>query len=266
MIPTNTRLAGPPEKMTILIVDDEPLARSRIRRFLRDVPIAEITGECSDGIQALDSIRGCRPDIAFLDVQMPGRSGLEVLSMLSAEERPAVILATAHDNFAIDTLAPHAVDFLVKPFESERLLVALQRAIHHVRLRRAGDLMSRMEGLVGHSREARAPRLVVRSEGRVIFLEPSEIEWVEAENNYSALHLSNAKRLLVRETLSSLERRLGPFGFARVNRSSLVRLDRVQELVPAKFGDSRVLLRNGVSLSVSRKLRGRIEELGARGR
>jgi two-component system LytT family response regulator len=186
--------------------------------------------------------------------------------MLSAEERPAVILATAHDNFAIDELAPHAVDFLVKPFESERLHVALQRAVHHVRLRRAGDLMTRMAGLVGQSREAGAPRLVVRSEGRVIFLEPSEIEWVEAENNYSALHLSNAKRLLVRETLSSLEGRLSRFGFARVNRSSLVRLDRVQELVPAKFGDSKVLLRNGVSLSLSRKLRGRIEELGARGR
>ena len=266
MNPTNPRQAGAPEKMTILIVDDEPLARSRIRRFLQDVPNVEIAGECSDGTQALDSIRRSRPDIVFLDVHMPGRSGLEVLSMLSTEERPAVILATAHDNFAIDTLAPHAVDFLVKPFESERLLVALQRAIHHVRLRRAGDLMSRMEVLIGHSRETPAPRLVVRSEGRVIFLEPSEIEWVEAENNYSALHLSNSKRLLVRETLSSLETRLGPFGFARVNRSSLVRLDRVQELVPAKFGDSKVLLRNGVRLSLSRKLRGRIEELGARGR
>jgi two-component system, LytTR family, response regulator len=252
-------------KMRILIVDDEPLARARVRAFLRGDPFVEVVGECSDGVEALAAIGRERPDIVFLDVQMPGRDGLQVLADLPADQRPAVVLVTAHDRFAVDAFAAQVVDYLLKPFDRERFALALKRAVDHIDMQRAGDLRARVEGLLAAAPARRPERITVRTEGRVVFLRPDDIIWVEAANNYSTLHLVSAKRLLLRETLSSIERRLRDSGFTRVNRSALVNLDQVQELQPAKYGDYHVVLRNGTRLSLSRNLRGRLGKIVSEG-
>jgi two-component system, LytTR family, response regulator len=246
--------------LRVLIVDDEPLARARVRAFLRFDPSIEVSGECANGIEALAAIRANRPDIAILDAQMPGCDGLQLLAQLPAETRPAIILATAHERFAVEAFAVQVVDFLLKPFDRKRFELAIRRATEHLTERRASDLGRRVEGLLANT--PRGPgRLAVRTDGRLVFLRANEISWVEASNNYSTLHLGGSRRLLLRETLSSLEKRLGPSGFARVNRSALVNVDLVQELQPAKYGDYVVLLRDGTRLSLSRKLRGSLEKL-----
>jgi two-component system LytT family response regulator len=244
----------------ILIVDDEPLARERVRTFLRDHPSVEAAGECENGIEALERIRSEHPDIVFLDVQMPGCDGLEVLAELPAEHRPAVVLVTAHEQFAVDAFAEQVVDYLLKPFDRKRFHLALKRAIDQIRTRRSSDLGTLIEGVLAAAPARRPGRLVVKAEGRLLFLKPDDIVWVEAANNYSTLHLASTKRLLLRETLSSLEKRLGAASFARVNRSAIVHLGQVQELQPAKYGDYQVLLRNGARLPLSRNLRGRLEK------
>jgi two-component system LytT family response regulator len=242
----------------VLIVDDEPLARERVRSFLKDTRGVEVCGECANGSEALEAIGRDAPDILFLDVQMPGCDGLQVLAGLSPDRRPATILATAHDRFAMVAFAVQVVDYLLKPFDRDRFQLALKRAIDHVRLRRAPDLESRLESALADARTTTADRLVVKVDGRHLFLKPDDIAWVEAEANYSVLHLVGAKRLMLRETLTSLEQRLGPRRFARVNRSALVHVDQLLELEPAKYGDYVVVLRNGVRLPLSRALRGRL--------
>jgi two-component system LytT family response regulator len=249
--------------LRILIVDDEPLARERVRSFLRDSPGLEVCGECSSGAEALAAIRRESPDIMFLDVQMPGRDGLQVLAELPPDRRPATILATAHDRFALDAFAVQVVDYLLKPFDRARFKLALKRAVDHVGARRTSDLGTRLETALAGAQAPKAERVVVKVDGRHLFLDPDDIEWVEAEANYSTLHLGSAKRLMVRETLSSLEKRLGPRRFARVNRSALVHVAQLQELQPSKYGDYVVILRSGVRLPLSRSLRGRLAGLVA---
>jgi two-component system, LytTR family, response regulator len=245
-------------KLRILIVDDEPLARERIRAFLRGDGSVDIVGECGDGAKALELARGSRPDVVFLDVQMPGGNGLALLAELPADHRPAVIIVTAHERFAIDAFAAQVVDYLLKPFDRTRFNQALKRAGDHVRATREGDLGKRVEGLLAASAARHPQRIVFRADGRMIFLKPDEIEWVEAANNYSNLHLTEGKRLLVRETLSSIEKRLGASQFTRVNRSALVHVEQILELQPFKYGDYTVVLRNGERLPLSRGLRGRL--------
>jgi len=244
-------------KLQILIVDDEPLARERVRSFLGDNPNVEIAGECGSGIEALELIRTVHPDIAFVDVQMPGCTGLQLMDELPLEQQPAIILVTAHEKFAVEAFAAHAVDYILKPFDRKRFHQALARATNHIRARREGDLGTRVESLLASSAAPKAERLSFKADGRIVFLKPDDIVWVEAANNYCNLHLAGAKRLLLRETLASIERRLGP-SFARVNRSALVHVDQVQELQSEKYGDYVVILRTGARLPLSRSLRGRL--------
>jgi two-component system, LytTR family, response regulator len=246
-------------KLRILIVDDEPLSRSRVRAFLRGYPSVEVAGECGDGIEALAAIRSKRPDIVFLDVQMPGFDGLQVLAKLPTDDRPAIILVTAHERFAVDAFAAQVVDYLLKPFDRERFEIALNRAIEHLRNQRAGNIGKRVEDLLA-TVSTRAPkRIAVKADGRIVLLEPADIVWVEAANNYSTFHLKNSTRLMLRETLTSVEERLGGSGFVRVNRSALVHVDQVAEVQPTKYGDHLVLLREGTQLPLSRGLRGHLE-------
>jgi two-component system LytT family response regulator len=248
-------------KLRAFIVDDEPLARTRVRSFLANNPSVEISGEFGDGVEALAAIRGQRPDIVFLDVQMPGCDSFQLLEALPPEHRPAIVIATAHERFAVNAFAEEAIDYLLKPFSRERFQVALRRAIDHVRARRAVDLGSQIETMLARTPTPRAERLAVKVEGRLLFIKPGDIIWVEAANNYATLHLASGKRLLVRETLSSLEKRLGTSHFARVNRSALVHTDQVVEMHPSKYGDYLVLLRNGTSVPLSRSLRGGFESM-----
>lgn len=254
-------------KLRILIVDDEPLARERVRAMLRSEPLAEIIGECGNGPDAIAAIRRDEPDVVFLDMQMPGCDGLHVVSELPAAHRPAIIFVTAHENFAVDAFEVHATDYLLKPFDQERLQLAFKRASDFIRTRRADQLGARLESLLADATPApkKPGRLAFKAEGRVVFLKPEEIVWVEAADNYVLLHVVNAPRLMLRDTLSAIETRLGSTEFARVSRSAIVRLDQVKELQPTFHGDYTVVLRDGTRLPLSRSQRGQLEKFAADG-
>jgi two-component system LytT family response regulator len=244
-------------KTRVLIVDDEPLARERLRGWLRDEPSVEIVGECGSGAEAINALQSMAVDLVFLDMEMPGGNGLQVLAQLPAEKRPAVVFATAHERFAVDAFEVQAVDYLLKPFDRERLQTALRRAEEFLRARRAGALEEKIESLLS---EAAGPgkkpeRLAVKADGRLVFLKPDEIVWIEAADNYIILHLTDG-RLMLRETLAAIEERIGSISFARVNRSAVVHLDQIKELQPTFHGDYVVVLRDGTKVPLSRSLRG----------
>ncbi len=258
-------LAGPHmTKLRILIADDEPLARERVRAMLAREDSVEIVAEAANGPDALAAIRRDRPDVVFLDVQMPGCDGLAVASQLPEHERPAIIFVTAHDRFAVEAFGVRATDYLLKPFDRERLLAALQRAGAQVEARRASDLGAKLESLLTAppASSKKTGRLSFRVEGRVVFLSPEEIVWVEAADNYVLLHLADNTRLMLRDTLSSIEDRLGTDEFTRINRSAVVRIDQVKELQPTFHGDYTVLLRDGTKLPLSRSQRNRLGVFG----
>lgn len=250
-------------KLSVLIADDEPLARERLRALLRAETDFEVIGESGSGPATVGAILWHRPDIVLLDVQMPGSDGLQVAADLPADERPAIIFVTAHEQFAVEAFAVRAVDYLLKPFDQERLHAALQHAAEYLRSRQASDLGDRLENLLQGTVAPEQPpeRLAFRVDGRVVFLKPEEIAWVEAADNYVVLHLTDTKRLMLRETLSALEQRLGDAQFARINRSAIVRLDQVKELQPTLHRDYMVVLRDGTRLPLSRNLRGQLEKL-----
>ena len=248
-----------------LIVDDEPLARERLRKLLRDEAAFELAGECGSGTEAIAAIRADPPDLVFLDMQMPGCDGLQVLKEIPEDNRPAIVFATAHERFALDAFDVQAVDYLLKPFDRERFQTALRRAQDYLRARRPAA--------VGIPQEVTPPvltpvseRLTVKADGRLVFLKSEEIIWVEAADNYVVLHLLSG-RLMLRETMAAIEARLGAASFARVNRSAIVHRDQIKEIQPAQHGDYLVVLRDGTKVPLSRSLRsqlGRIagEKLG----
>lgn len=238
-------------KLRALIVDDEPLARDRLRGFLAGEPDVAIVGECGDGPAAIATIRRETPDVVFLDLQMPGCDGLKVVADLPEANRPAVVFATAHEQFAVDAFELEAVDYLLKPFDRERLRQALRRVRSHLQ-RRAGIVETASDG-------APVDRVAVKADGRLVFLSPLEVVRVEAADNYVILHLLTG-RLMVRETMAAIESRLGSRLFARVNRSALVQLAQIREIQPAQHGDYSVVLRDGTRLPLSRSLRGQLDK------
>ena len=239
-----------------LIVDDEPLARDRLRGFLKAEPAVEVIGECGSGTDAIVAIRSAAPDLVFLDMQMPGCDGLQVLAELPEGKRPAIVFATAHEKFAVDAFDVSAVDYLLKPFDRERLQQAL---------RRVQDFLQRSPGSAGTpaSPAPKPDRITVKADGRLVFLKPDEIVRVEAADNYVTLHLLSG-RLMLRETMTAIEARLGTLSFARVNRSAIVHLDQIKEIQPAQHGDYTVVLRDGTKLPLSRSLRGQLEKFTGR--
>lgn len=248
-------------KLRILIVDDEPLARERLRGLLRTEATVEVVGECGSGTDAIATIKHTPLDLVFLDMQMPGCDGLQVLAEIPAENRPGIIFATAHERFAVDAFDVQAIDYLLKPFDRERLQTALRRAHDFQRIRRQADA-----GLKPSSPPAisvpppaqKNERLTVKADGRLVFLKPDEIIWVEAADNYVVLHLTSG-RLMLRETMAAIEARLGTASFMRINRSAIVHLEQIKEIQPALHGDYTVLLRNATELPLSRSLRGRLD-------
>jgi two-component system LytT family response regulator len=233
-------------KLRILIADDEPLARTRLLALLPKDVSFEIVGEYDNGSDAAEAIRRDKPDIAFLDMQMAGLNGLEVVERLADDERPAVVFVTAHDKFAVEAFGVQAVDYVLKPFDAKRLEIALERAAEYVSLRGVTATQPEVE------------RLVVKTSGRFVFLRFEEIVWIEAADNYVFIHTASGEKLMPRETLASIEERLGSKQFTRVNRSAVVRIDQVKELQPTLHGDYTILLRNGARVPLSRALRGRL--------
>ena len=250
--------------MTIraLIVDDEAPARDLIATLLRNEPDLEVVGECNNGRDAIAAIQRLSPDLVFLDVQMPGLDGFGVLAELQTERLPLVVFVTAFDRHAIRAFEVHALDYLLKPFEYDRL----RQAVRHARTQLAQGpdaadqtrLISLLEEL--HNRGQSWNRLAIRDAGRIVFLQPDQIDWIEAEGNYVRLHIGKESHLL-RETMTAIEARLASRKFLRVSRSTIVNLERVVEWQPLFHGDSVVILRDGTRLTVSRVYRESFERL-----
>lgn len=244
-----------------LVVDDEPLARERVVSLLKEEPGVELLGECRDGQEAIAAVRGLGPDLVFLDVQMPGVDGFQVLQAVGPDHMPVVVFVTAYDQHALRAFEVRALDYLLKPFDRERFRDALQRARTQIEQQETGDLGRRLLALVKDLRPAppRADRVVVKSGGRLFFLKTEEIDWIEAAGNYAKLHVGSASHLL-RETMISLEARLDPERFVRIHRSRIVNMERVQELQPWFNGEYVVILRNGTRLTLSRGYREKLQE------
>jgi two-component system LytT family response regulator len=245
--------------LRILIVDDESVARRRIRRLLAAEPDVAVIGECGDGASAIATIGAERPNLVFLDVQMPERDGFEVLQALPTPELPAILFVTAYDRYALRAFDVHAIDFLLKPFTRERFRIALARARERLERR---DRDAGLAALAASLRERPRylSRVPVRTAGRIVLVDLTTVDWLEAADNYVLLHVRSGEYLL-RETLAALEAQLDPDRFARIHRSAIVQIDRIVELHPATHGDFDVLLRDGTRLTLSRTWRERLRGL-----
>jgi two-component system LytT family response regulator len=220
----------------IVIVDDEPLARTSLIALLARDPETEVVGECGSGPEAIEKIRALRPELVFLDVQMPGCDGFDVLEQLGAATPRAVVFVTAYDQYALKAFEAEALDYLLKPFDDARFHRVLERAKASVRDRKQ------------HS------RLMIKSAGRVTILKTEEIDWIEAADYYACLHVAGKKHL-IRRSLAELEEELEPLLFCRIHRSTIVNLERVAGMQLDANGEYEVLLRDGSHLRLSRTYR-----------
>jgi two-component system, LytTR family, response regulator len=251
-------------RIRTLIADDEPLARERLRFLLQDEPDIEVVGECADGKSAGAFLKGNAVDLLLLDIQMPEMDGFAVLRTIPLQQLPAVIFVTAYDSYALDAFEVHAVDYLLKPVAAERMKAALDhlRAIHELKRtdwphfnadiqRRIANLLTELEARSIPSKEG---RILVKSDGEIAFLAAAEIDWVESAGNYVTLHLNKKTRLL-RETLSSMEKKLASHGFVRISRSAIVNTAKIKAMRSAQYGDYAIQLLDFTELTLSRGYR-----------
>jgi two-component system LytT family response regulator len=247
-------------RLKALIIDDEPLARKGIRSLLRNEPDIAIAGECADGLEAVEEIQNKRPDLVFLDVQMPGLDGFGVIEAIGVDKMPVIVFVTAYDLHALRAFQVHAIDYLLKPLNAARFREALDRARRMATTSRPDDLGAKMLDLLESVKprgERYTERFIIRSLGRVTVLPAAEVEWIQAEGDYVELHSLHGKKHLLREKISVLEENLDPSVFVRIHRSSIVRIDRIRELRPHFNGDHAVYLQDGTRLSLSRTYRKR---------
>ena len=243
MAPTNVR---------VVIVDDEPLARERLRQLLSRIPAVLIAGECNGASDARSVLPAADPDVVLLDVEMPDGSGFEVLDNLDAERIPLVIFVTAHESYAVKAFDAAAVDYVLKPVDPERLEEAIERARDRLSHSVAGIERTRLRALVDVLRDARqAERVRVRDGTRTYFVDAADIVWVEAKRNHCLVHLRE-RSAAVRETLSSMEARLPSHMFLRVHRSAIVNVDRITYVEPWFRGEHVLVLDDGTRLTTSR--------------
>jgi two-component system LytT family response regulator len=259
------------EKVRVLVVDDEPLARMRIEDVLARIDGAEIVGTAANGVEAVERIRTLHPDLVFLDVQMPGKTGVEVVREIGPDAMPATIFVTAFDQFAVQAFDVAAVDYLVKPFDDERLEAAFERARSRLALEGLGQLREKLLAVLqsptedvvpAHPRTA-APahylqRLAVEMRGKIQSIPVDQIDYIVQSGPYAELH-SAGRRHLIREAMQTLEERLDPRKFMRVHRSMIVRLDLVEALHRGTGGDYEVQLKGGARVKVSRSRREALE-------
>lgn len=242
--------------MRVLIVDDERLARRRLHRLLLPFPQVEVVRECRDAEEAIAAISSERPDAVFLDVQMPGRDGLEVVRAISPERLPPVVFVTAYDAYAVAAFEVDAVDYLLKPIDA----AAVARAVERLERARPAALARRLEKLLGEHQGRPARKIALRERGRTLLIQLEEVDWVGAEGNYVRLHAGSRSHLM-RSTLQDLEGRLDPARFLRLHRSTIVNVDRVTEVEADDGGDLHLTLRDGTRLSVSRRYRAAVRRL-----
>ena len=240
-------------KIRAIIADDEPLAREGIKTFLAAEADVEVVGECADGASAVRAVEERRPDLLFLDVQMPRLNGFDVLEAIAPEVMPLVIFTTAHDEHAIRAFEVNALDYLLKPFKQARFKTALQRAREQLAARSARGADPRLASLLAGLRgpTGGAPRILVKSPDHILFLKAEEIDHIEAAGNYLVLH-AGKERHIVRETMAAMEGRLGPAGFMRISRSAMVNLNRIGQVEPLVApGEFCVILKSGARLNMT---------------
>jgi two-component system, LytTR family, response regulator len=264
----------PSPALRVLIVDDEPLGRQRVAGLLRKERGVEIVGMIGDGVSAVEAIRSLAPDLVFLDVQMPGMSGLQVVRTIGPAKMPTTVFVTAYDKHALAAFDLAAIDYLVKPFDDERFEESFQRARRMARLEEDSHLRDRLLAVLqgtgeGGKREAgggkRQPgmryleRIPVESRGKVRFIPVADIDYILASGPYAELVVGDRKHL-IREAMQNLENELDPARFFRIHRSAIVQLDRVDALLKAPGGDCDVQLRNGVKIKIARSRREELEK------
>ena len=244
-----------------LIVDDEPLAREWVRSAVAEDPELEVMGECGDGFEAAEAIRRLKPDLVFLDVQMPGLDGFGVLEALSPEEIPAVVFVTAFDQYAVRAFEAQAVDYLMKPFSKERVEEAVRRVRELVKGKSLEDFRESISKIVEKIRRDRSfPEWVLlKSDGKNVFVKVKDIDWIESSRNNVRIHVGPTIYLL-HETTSAIASRLDPKKFLRIHRSAIVNIERIKELHPWFNGDYAVILRDGTQLTLSSSYRDRLKE------
>ena len=248
-------------KIRTLIVDDEPLAREWVRNGLQDEPGLEIVGECGDGFEAVQRISESRPDLVLLDVQMPGLDGFGVLASLDVADMPAVIFVTAFDRYALKAFEAHAVDYLMKPFSSERLHEAVERARAEIDRSSSSELKAALRTLLEDIQRERAyPEwLLIKKEDRSVFLRVADIDWIESSRNNVRLHVGK-EIYLFHETTAGIESKLDPKRFFRIHRSTIVNIEKIKEMHPWFNGDYAVTLKDGTKLTLSSTYRERLKE------
>jgi two-component system LytT family response regulator len=261
-------------KLRVLIVDDEPLARTQLRALLADEADLEVIGECGNGTDAVTRIEEDEPDLVLLDIQMPEIDGFGVVRAVGADRMPAVIFVTASDAHAVRAFDVHAADYVLKPVDRDRLLEAIERAKHRVgrteEYEEERTMRTRLAALVAEvtaavttassAGRAGVARLAVKGDGRVLFVRTEDVDWIEAMDNYVRLHVGRQTHLM-RETLSRLEQRLPAQSFLRIHRSTIVNVDRIREVQPWFAGDYVLILGDGTKLTTGRRYRGAVREL-----
>jgi two-component system, LytTR family, response regulator len=250
------------EKIRVLIVDDEPLAREGIRMRLQPAPDIEIIGECRNGREAVAAILRDAPELVFLDIQMPRMDGFAVIEAVGAQRMPQVIFVTAYDEHALRAFEVHALDYLLKPMDGARFAEALARARDRIRGKNleaiAAQLQQMMSALKGEKDYLK--RLSIKSAGRILLLGVDEIDWIEAADNYVQVHAGQDSHLLL-STMNSLETRLNPQQFLRIHRSTIVNLKRIKELHPMFHGEFRVILQDNTQLTSGRSYSKNLQKL-----
>ncbi len=240
-------------KIRALIVDDELLARKFIRRMLKHEPDWELVGEASNGKEAVDTIKLQKPDLVFLDVQMPEMDGFAVLEAVGLGQLPEIVFTTAYEAYAIRAFELHALDYLLKPFDQQRFRDAIKHAKERLHSRQQEDGRRQIGALLErmNSKQPYLDRLIIKADGRITFLSTHEIDWIEADDKYVHLHTSKGARM-VRQTLTAMETQLDPAKFVRIHRSTMVNVERIKELQPLFNGEYSLHLEDKTRLTLSR--------------
>ncbi len=240
-------------KIRTVIVDDEPLARERLRKLVSNEEDLELIELCKNGQEAIDHLRKEPPDLLFLDIQMPEINGFEVLKQINYEHIPCIVFVTAYDEYALRAFEVNALDYLLKPFDQQRFKKAVARVRNQLKGRSQNQLDTRLTKLVNSldKNSSYLDRIMIKANGRVYFVKTDEIDWIEAAGNYLKLHCGN-KNHMIRETMSNMEEKLDPDQFFRIHRSIIVNIEKIKELQPWFHGDYMITLLDGQKLTMSR--------------
>jgi len=273
MIPNPVVLSQEPTEamMRTVIADDERLARQKLMILLDSEPHVKVAAECENGRQTVSAIRTLRPDVLLLDIQMPDLNGFQVLAEISPDEMPVVIFTSAYDQYAIRAFEANALDYLLKPFDQERLHRAVEKARSELRKSRDREITHRIMNLLSDMKPAKQPesaveqpnlekRLAIKANGRVVFIDLDHVDWIEAAANYVRLNIGK-ESYLFRETITRISERLDTNHFVRIHRSTIVNIHKIKELIPVNSGEYVVVLKSGKELSCSRGYRAALQEI-----